>query len=156
MLVDPLAHRVAHADRNVDGDVRIRLGKALQYIRQDSLADILRRTDPHHTVHVGQQEAGHRLVIERQKPPGIAEQELALRRQRHRAGVAQEQRAAKHFLELLDLHRNRRRRAVDRLRGGRKVTGLGNGDESLEHVHFEQRKRVAHHHVHGGILDQKN
>ncbi|MCY1239444.1 hypothetical protein D9M72_522380 [compost metagenome] len=87
VLVDLLAHGIAHADRHVDRHVRIGLRKTLQHFRQDAFADILGRTDTHDAIHVRQQEARHRFIVERQQPAGKAEQHFPFRRQRHRARV---------------------------------------------------------------------
>jgi len=147
-LGDGAAQVAARFDRDVDRDRRIGLGEALQHLRQDQLADVVRRAEPHQPVHLRHHEARHRLVAERQEPPRIGEQHLAVMGEHHRAGVAAKQRAAQHLLKLLDLHGDGRRRAVHGLGGSGEVAGLRDRHEGPEDIELEQRQRRAHQKVH--------
>jgi hypothetical protein len=124
------------------------LGEALKHMRQDPLAIVVRRTEPHHAGNVGHDEFGHRLAIDREQTPCIAEQHLAVGGERHRARIARKHRAAENVLQLLDLHGDGRRRAEDRVGGRGEAPGLGNGDKGAQHIEIEQRQGMIERGVH--------
>ena len=115
---------------------------------QHAFAIVVRRADAHHARNVGDDELRHRLAVDRKHAPRIAEQHLAVRRQRHRARVARKDRAAENVLQLLDLHGNGRRRAEHGRRCGGEAAGFGDRDEGAQDVEVEQRKRVIERGVH--------
>ncbi len=126
------------------------LGKTLEHMRQDAFAVIVRRTQPHHAGNVGDNEFRDRLAVDRQQTPGVTEQHFAVRGQRHRARVAREHRAAENVFQFLDLHRDSRRRPINRIGGGGEAAGLGDRHEGAQNVEIEDRQRM----IEGSIHDR--
>ncbi len=152
LLFHALLEAKAHVDRDIDHDAGIGLGKTLQDVRQQPFADILRRAEPHDAAEFRHDEAGNSLVGERQDVAGVGQQQLAVLGQSHRTRITHEKRRAELFLELLDLHGNRGRRAEHGFSGGRKIACFRNGDKGSEDVIVEQRYRAAKGYAHRPIF----
>jgi len=81
--------------------------------------------------------AAARRFLELQQAAGIAQQHLAIIRQRYRTRIAAEQRPTCLELEALDLLAHRRLREMQPLRRAAEAAALGDRDEGAEQVELE-------------------
>ena len=88
-------------------------------------------------------ERGQRLAVHPQDAPGVVEQHLAVRRERHGAPVAAEELAAERFLEPLDLHADGRLGPVHTSGRGAEAAALGDGHEAAQQLRLEGLEHEA-------------
>ncbi len=146
--VDPLRTDTFHQrpgilHDHIDGHGRMGFGEAPQHVRQEAFGHVVRRAEPHFTRHVGHEEPRHGFAVQGQHAPRMFEQDFAFSRQADRARIAHQYRPAQCFLELLDLHGDRRWRAVHGIGGRSETAGIDDGDEAAQDVEIKQGDSVA-------------
>ncbi len=77
------------------------------------------------------------LVVHRQDAARRGQKHFAMMRQGHRTRIAPKQSRPQHFLQLLDLHGNRRWRSEHRFRGRGEIACIGDGNESPQDIEFQ-------------------
>ena len=101
---------------------------------------------------VGRGHPHHDLVVEREQPPGVADELLALNRERDAAAGTLDQALVERLFEALDLQRNRRLGQVELRRGAGDAAHLGDGDQRPQRrgvevawhgVSFRERRFIA-------------
>ena len=113
------------------------LAEAGQDARQEGAGIVVGRPDRDLARHRIAVEGGQRLLVRAQDAAGVAQQQLAVRCQRHGAAVAGEQLAAQHLLQPLDLHAHGRLGTVDPAGGRGEAAGLRDRHEAAQELRLE-------------------
>ena len=116
-------------------------GKAREDARQEAGRVIVGRAEPDDALDVVGTEAGHRLFLQPQDPPRVAEQGLPVRGKGNRAPILREDRPADDVLEPLHLHGDRRGRAQHGLRGSGEAARRRHRNERAQEVGVEPAVR---------------
>jgi hypothetical protein len=124
---------------NLDLDVRVQVRKTPEHRRQQRRHVVVRRAQHDPPRDLGPHDCRPRFLMQIDHAPRVLEQRAARPRQRQIAGIAGKQRGAEHAFEPLDLHADRRLRAVHRRRGFRETARLDHGDEGAQQIDVEFR-----------------
>jgi hypothetical protein len=126
-------------------DARMGLAEPGQDLRQEGAGIVVGCPDRDLTRHRVAIEGGQRFLVHPQDAAGVAQQQLAVRRQRHRAAVAGEQLAAQHLLQPLDLHAYGRLGTVDPAGGRGEAAGLRDCHEAAQELRLEAVEHAPFH-----------
>ena len=125
---------------HLDFDPGMNHGEPFQRLGQKVRRVVFGRAEADHAAQLRPGEGGQGLVVQRQQPPRVAVERLAVRRQGDPAPLAQKQGPAEVFLQLLHLHAHGGLRPV-RLRARLGETAeIGGGDKGAQQIGRELRQ----------------
>jgi hypothetical protein len=111
--------------------------EARQHLGEAIGGEVLRHAEPHHAVARRARDHVARFLGERENPPRIGEQPLALLRCGDPLAVTMQQRSAEHFFQPPDLLAHGGLGAMNALAGAGEAAGIDDGNEAAQQVDIE-------------------
>ena len=131
-LVELAEEVAAHADGDLQLDLRIALQEGIQGRAQQGRGEVFGQSQAHRAAQWRSAHRGHRLLHQTEDAHGVVVERLALPGQADIAGIALEQRLPKQILQAPDVLAHRRLRQVHPFRGLGKAARLGYGDKTAQ------------------------
>ena len=139
-LAEPIGHGGGQSCLHLDADVRIAGDKTRQQRRHDQGAVVVHHAQTHASLDLAFEEPADRIVVQRQHAARVAEKPFARRSQGDVRLRAMKELDAQPHLEALDLHTDRRLRAVEHGGGAGEGAMVRHRDERFEQIEIEERQ----------------